>query len=170
MTEYVEPHHVAEGEAARLGATHQLAVELVDLFDGVAVVDGGLEGEQHFADTDAVADEVRRIAADDDALAERVVAKLCGLFDNRRVGVLAGDDLQKVHPARRIKEVQADEAFARVFVQALRDLADRDPGRIRREDRCVLRGSCDLREQALLDVETLDDGLDDEIRLRDGVL
>ena len=164
----VEADHVTEPVAARARAPDRLAVELVDLLDRVAAFDRRGEGQQHLADADPVADEVGGVAAQDHALAEGPVGPLGDVVHDRLVGVLARDDLEQVHPPRRVEEVEAEQALARVLGQALGDVTDRDAGGVGRQDRGRLGRGRDLGEQRLLDVETLDDRLDDDVALTHG--
>jgi hypothetical protein len=166
----VEPDHVAEAVGAGARATHEGAVELIDLFDGEAAGGGGGEGEQHLGDADAVADEVRGVAADDHALAEHAIGEVDELGDHRGIAVRGRDDLEQVHVARRVEEVHAAEATTRGLGQALGDRGDRDAAGVRGEHGVRGRGGGDPGEELLLDVEALDDGLDHEIAGGDGSL
>lgn len=65
--------------------------------------------------------------------------------------------------SRRVEEVRAEEVRAELFGEALGYLPNRDAARVRRDDRAGLAKLLDALEEAPLDVEPLDDGLDDDV-------
>jgi hypothetical protein len=112
---------------------------------------------------DAVADEVRRVLADDDALAERVLAKATHMLEHARRRVLARHELQELHVPDGVEEVHDEEALLEGVAAPLEHLGDAEPGGVRRDDRVRGHDALQLREQRALRLDLLDDGLDDEV-------
>ena len=74
-----------------------------------------------------------------------------------------GNQLQQAHVARRIEEVRAEPEAAEVIGKAFDDLGHRQPAGVGGDDRAGLANRFDLAQQAALDLEVFDDGLDDPI-------
>jgi hypothetical protein len=159
----VDADEVAEAVAGGARAAHERAVQEVDLLDGVVTGGGGGEGQEHLGGADPVADEVGGVAAQDHALAEHAVGEVDELVDEGRVALVRGHDLEQVHVAGRVEEVEADEAGAGGLGQTLGDGADAEAGGVAGEDRVRTGGGGHPGEEGLLDVEALDDRLDHEI-------
>src|SRR3546814_16195658 len=68
---------------------------------------------------DAVGDEARRVVAMNDALAKDAVAENGYLRDRLRPRLLAGDQLQQRHVARRVEEVGDGEVAGEALRPAL---------------------------------------------------
>ena len=65
--------------------------------------------------------------------------------------------------ARRVEEVRAEPVTPEVVAAAFGHRRDRNPGRVRADDRCRASSGVDFLEQRALDVELLDDGLEDPV-------
>ncbi|MGX1117076.1 hypothetical protein RKD37_002439 [Streptomyces ambofaciens] len=83
------------------------------------------------------------------------------------VGLLAADDLQQGEDRDRVEEVEADDPLG--VLELRRHLRDGERGGVRREDGVRGRDRLDLREDLLLDAHLLEDGLDDEVRVREAL-
>ena len=125
--------------------------------------------EKQGINTDAVADEVRRVFRDDDALAEMHTPEMDHTSHEFGVGVRRGDHLEQLEIAGRIEEVRPHEATAERFRASLGDLVDGQPARVRRDDGVLAGGLLDAGHHLPLDVHSLEDGLDNPIGLSDPV-
>ena len=110
--------HRAEGRAA--GPAHGRSGDRVHFFDGVATAGDGLERAHDAVERDVIADEVRRVLRDDDALAQVVIGERADLLDDGGIGVSRRDDLEQPEVARRVEEVRAEPVLAEVVAAALR--------------------------------------------------
>ena len=99
----------------------------------------------------------------DHALAERGGQERLERVEQRRVGLRRGDQLDQVHVARRIEEVDAAEARAQRRGHRRRQRRERQSRRVGREDRVRRDVRRDLLVQVALPVEALGDRLDHEI-------
>jgi hypothetical protein len=142
---------------------HRHAGDVVDVLRGEAVLEHLVDGRHHRVRADAVADEVRRVLADHDALAEHVLAELLDARDRlgRRVG--PGHELEELHVADRVEEVHHEEALLERLAAALQHVAMRRPEVF--EATIVVRGDelLELRRRAPASARALDDRLDDEV-------
>jgi hypothetical protein len=110
-----------------------------------------------------VADEVRRVLGDDDAFAEAVIAELRHALGDRGIGLGGRDHLDQPQVARRVEEMRAEPVRAEVVAAAFRELRDRNPRGVRRDDRARTADGVDLFEQRALDVELFDDRFHDPV-------
>ncbi len=67
------------------GPAHHRTGDGVDLFDAVAAARDGFERAHDAVQRDVVADEVRRVLGDDDALAKMMVGELADGVHDRRI-------------------------------------------------------------------------------------
>ena len=129
------------------------------------VVEHLVDADHHRVRADAVADEVRRVLADDDALAEHVLAEAArSRASVAGVGLGPDDELEELHVADGVEEVHHEEALlerSRCGPSSCRRCAG--PRCSTRRSACAGSDLLELLEERLLDVELLDDGLDDEV-------
>ncbi len=163
----VEAHEVDRPEDGRAGPAQGGADDGVDVLDLHALGKHEVHGVGHVEDADAVGDEVGHVLADDDALAEHVLAEAAHVLDHFLLRLLAGDDLDELHVPRRVEEVDAQEPFLQALAQVRRDLADPDARGVGSHDAVGLHDLLHLREEVLFDFQVLDDGLDDEVHARE---
>ena len=112
----------------------------------------------------AVADEAGIVVGFHRRLVERARAFHDRLGRGIR-GLLAADDLDELHQRHRIHEVHADHAIGALGDGG--DLSDRDRTGVRSQDRARRALGVELREDLLLEVGALADGLDHEIDIED---
>ena len=112
-----------------------------------------------------VTDEVRRVLRDDHAFAEMPIGKRANGVDDGGIGFRRWNHLQEPEVARRIEEVRAQPVPAEIVAAALCQHRDRNPRRVRADDRSRRANGLDACKQLLLDVEPLDDRLDDPVSL-----
>ena len=167
VAERVEPDDVGRAERRALRVADELPREFVDLLDRVVALGGLAERLHHRVDADPVADEVRRVFGDDDALAEVDAGEVRHALDNCRVGVRRRDHLEQLEVARRVEEVGPEEALLEIVRAALGDLVDRQAGGVRRDHGRVARVLLDAGHHVLLDVHPLDDDLDHPVHVGD---
>jgi len=163
MVGRVEAHEVDRPEDGRAGPAQRRADDGVDVLDLQALGEHEVHGVGHVEDADAVGDEVGHVLAQDDALAEHVLAEATHGVDDLLLRLPAGDELHELHVPRRVEEVNAQEPLLEALAQVGRDLADPDARGVGGHDAAGIHGLFHLREEVLLDLEVLDDGLDDEV-------
>ena len=169
MRQHVDAGDVHRAERRAAGTAERGAGDRVDLLDRVLAAGERLERARHAVERDVVADEVRRVLRDDDALAEQVIAETRDGRDDRRIGFRGRDDLEQPQVARRVEEVRAEPVAAEVVGAAFGQRRDRNARRVRADDRSGPALLVDAREQLLLDVEPLDDRFDDPVASGDEI-
>ena len=159
----VQPHEVEQLEGALLGPEDQIARQRVGLGKAAAAVRRRVHdrGQRHGAD--AVGDKARRVLAADRRFAEAVAEQRLDPAQDRLARLLVGDQLDKVHIAHGVEEMDAEEAALPLLAEALRDRGDRDVRGVGADDRVLARVLEDEGGRALLDGEVLRHGLDDQI-------
>ena len=120
---------------------------------------------QHGKRSDAVADEIRSILGDDDALAELVVAEFGERFDHLGARRRSRNNFDEFQIARRIEEMRARPVLLPFLGHSFRDAAHGQAGGIRGDDRAGLANLRDAREQRALDFQIFGDDFDDPVRL-----
>ncbi len=126
-----------------------------------------LEDTHDAVERDVVADEVRRVLRDDDALAEPLIGKLPDGLDDLRQRVGAGNNLEQLQVPGRIEEVCTEPVAAEVLTAPLPEHRDGDAGRVGADDRSLAPQRVYLLEQRPLDVQALDHGLHDPVHVGD---
>ena len=165
MRHRVETHHVRGAEGAGAGAAELLAGQVVDQVIGQAELLGLAHRRQHAGDADAVGDEVRRVLGAHHALAERGGGEGLELVEIARLGGRRRDQLDQLHVARRVEEVDAAEARLQRLGQRLRQRGDRQARGVRRQDRVRRDVRRDLLVERVLPVQALGDRLDHQVAL-----
>ena len=144
---------------------HGRAGDGVDLVDLIVHLHHRVDGGHQAEGPDAVTDEVRRVLAEHDALAEAEAAEVGEEVDDLRQRVRARHQLEQPHVAHRVEEVGDEEVLAEVLGASLGHAGDRQAGGVRGHDRARLADLLDPREDLLLDVEPLHHDLDDPVAL-----
>ena len=165
----VEPDHIRSAEGAARCTAELLAGQVVDHVIGEPEGLGFLDRREHAGDADAVGDEVWRVHRAHDALAQRGGDESFELIEDFGVCRRRVDQLDQRHVARRVEEVDAAEARLDGFGQRLRELRDRQPRGVARDDRVLCHGRRNLFVQRELPVHALGDGLDDQVAAREQV-
>ena len=122
MRHGVEADHVGGAIGRALAAADRRTRERVDLVEAELERGRVVHRREHREDAHAVGDEIRRVLGADHALAERRGEERLEAIEDRRVGVGRGNQLDQAHVARRIEEMDADEALAQFLRQRLREL------------------------------------------------
>ena len=159
----VEADHIAGAIGRALGAADRGTSQRIDHVERQLVGLGVRHRRQHREDADPVGDEIRRVLRAHDALAERRDDEGLERVEERRIGVLLRDQLDQVHVARRVEEVDAAEARPHRRGQRFRQRVDREPRGVGRDDRVRREVRRDLRVEIALPVHALGDRLDDEV-------
>ena len=102
----VDADQIVQAESRRLRATDQRTRQRIDFLDREVVVQRVVDDLRSAHAHEAVADEVRLVFGDHDALAERFGRVFDHELDDCRVGIRVRDDFQQVQVARRIEEVR----------------------------------------------------------------
>ena len=76
VREHVDARDIHRPERRASGTAQRRAGDRIDLFDGVLAAGERIERPRHAVEADVIADEVRRVLGNDDALAEHVIAEL----------------------------------------------------------------------------------------------
>ncbi len=132
------------------------AVDLVGR--GVAVLENA-ERLQVVRPRHVVDDEAGHVGGAGDDLAP-ALRDGGGTVDHRRVGVRAGDHLDELHERGGVEKVHADGALRRA--DRLAERTDRQRGGVGRDDRVCGQRRHRALEHALLRIEVLEDGLDQQ--------
>ncbi len=119
-------------------------------------------------EADAVAREAGRVGRADHDAAEHLVRVRVDELDERRIGLLACDELGPDDHVRWVEEVQPEEVLAEGVAAALGERVDRQAARDGGDDRVGAAELVDALEHLALQLEVLGEGLEDDVRLRDG--
>ena len=133
-----------------------------------AVLLGELRRLVQQLEADAVAREARGVGGADHDPAEPFLRVHLDELDERRVGLLACDELGPDDDVRWIEEVQTEEVLPKRIGPALSERVDRKAARDAGDDRIRACAPCRRARKSALDLEVLGDGLEDEVGLRDG--
>ena len=164
---HVDADDVVEAEGAGLGAAQQRPGQRIDGLYAVAVLDGEFHDVALQEADHAVGDKVRRVLADDDALAQHILGKVLHAVDDCPIGVGRGDDLEQVQVARRVEEVRAEEARLELRRAPLGDDIDRDAGGVAADDGIRAGDLLDALHELLLRLRALHDYLDHPVAATD---
>src|SRR5215216_3074026 len=96
---------------------------------------------------EAVRNESRNVACDDDPFAEEALAEGSHTRDDVRARALGGDELEQVQIPRWIEEVRSEEPSPKRVGPRFDERADRNGRRIRRHDRRRFDDRLELLEQ-----------------------
>ena len=159
----VQTDHVSSAVGGTLRAADQRAGQAVDFVEAKAellrVVHDG-EDREH---PDAVGNEVRCIQRTNDALAQTRHHPRLKVVQHSGIGVARGDQLDQVHVARRVEEMDAAEVRAQVRRQAFGQAVDRQARGVGSDDRIRRDERSDLAIEVVLPLHLLGDGLDDQV-------
>ena len=163
--EHVDADEVRGTERRALRPPEQRTGERVHFLHGVPVLEHRPDGLHHAEDADAVGDEVGRVACDHDALAQHGLAELPRRLEHARIRAGVGNELEQVEVARRIEEVHAQKTRPQRLGHRVGHGRHRETGRVGGDDGALAQVRRDALEEGGLDVESLDDGLDDEVHV-----
>ena len=110
MGQGVDAHHVGGAEGAAAGPAQLLAGQVIDQVIAQAVVLGLLDRAQHAGNANAVGHEVGRVLGPHHPLAQAAGDKGFQLVQHGRIGAGRRDQLNQLHVARRVEEVDATKA------------------------------------------------------------
>ncbi len=163
----IEADDIDEAEAGTLGQADQGAGEGIDLFDGVAAFLGELRDFGAEETADAIADEVGRVLAADDTLAEVEIAEGGDPIEDLGAGLGAGDDFRHMKVAGRIEEMGAEEMAAEFGFEAFGDLGEGDAAGIGGDDGAGRAQGGDAAPERAFDFEIFGDGFEDPLAASD---
>ncbi len=163
MEEGIKSDHIRGAEAGALRVAHRLARDGVDVFGLKAHLDHRVHRVEHGVAADAVAHEVRRILAHDDALAELLLRAGDDAVEHFGGGRFTDDELEELHVPDGVKEVHHEEALLKRLAPTFEHILDAEARGIRRDDGRVGAGLFELVEEVSLDLQVLDDGFDHEV-------
>jgi len=159
----VQAHHVRGAEGGRRSTTQLLAGQVVnDVIAQTRTLDFA-EGQQHAGHAHAVGDEVGGVVRTQNVLAHGGGAEGFQLVDHHGVGVFGGDQLQQRHVARRVEEVDAQEARTQLLGQHIGHGRDGQTGGVGGQDGGVVDEGSDLLVQIFLPVQTFGDRFNDQV-------
>ena len=160
MDQRVQTDEVAQPQGGAAGPAQDRAGNGIDLFHGEAAGLHPPQGIHDREEAEAVGDEVRRIPAGDDTLAEAALQEGGQFLDPGGIGVGTRDHLDELHVPRGVEEVNPEEAPLKLLRESLGEGGDRQAGGIGRQDRRGPQVPLHLLEEGALDLQVLDHGLD----------
>ncbi len=163
MREHVQAHKIEGAKRRRLGPAGRRAVDLVHFLDRIAVVEHRANGDQRAECADAISNKVWPILGDDHTFAQTLVEKTKHRTRDFGFGPLGANQLDQMHVARRIKEVQPQKVRAKIFRASFGKLLERNSAGVRSNDCAGPAMLFNLFVKLALDCQILDDGFDDQI-------
>ena len=163
VREHVEADHVQRAERRALGTAEIAPGQRIHGIEAEVERLGVMLGGEHREYADAVGDEVGRVLGAHHALAQRGDEEFFQLIEQQRIGAGARDQLDQVHVARRVEEVDAAEAVAQVFREGCGERVDRQAGGVGRKDGLRAEVRRDLAVQVGFPVDALGDRLDHQV-------
>ena len=165
MREHVEPDHIQRAEGGALGTSQVTPGERIHGVEAEVERCRMMLGGEHGEHADAVGDEVGRVLCPHHTFAQRGDEESLQLVEQRRFGCSAGNQLDQVHIARRVEEMDAAKTMAQILGERLRQLIDRQTGCVAGEDRMGADIGRHFAVQIGFPVHALGDGFDDQIAL-----
>ena len=162
----VEADDVGGAIGRALRAPDQRAGQCIDHVEAQAEALGVRHRRQHREHADAIGDEVGRVLGAHHALAERGDQEGFELIEQRRRGILLRDQLDQMHVARRVEEMDAAKARPQRRGTGFGERVDRQARGIAGEDRLCPDVRRHLFVQRLLPVHALGDRLDHQVAAR----
>ena len=120
VCQHVDARNIHRPEGRALGTSDRRSRDRIDLLDGEVAGRKRPEDLRHPEEPDAVADEVRRVFRNDDALPEPEVGELGHRREHARIGVGRRDELEKPEVAWWIEEVRAEPMTTKCLGPSLR--------------------------------------------------
>ena len=165
VSQNVEADEIGEAKRRHLRPADSGSRQRVHFFDAEVHLLHQAHDVERGECSNAIGDEVRRVFGMDHALAQVEIAEVRDGLHRGGIGVGRGDQLQQAHVARRIEEVRAEPEAAKVIGKAFDDLGHRQAAGVGGNDGAGLANGFDLAQQAALDLQVFDDGLDDPIHV-----
>ena len=163
MGQHVDAGDIHRAKRRAAGPAERRTRDGIHFFDGVLAARNRIERPGHAIERDVIADEVRRVLGDDDALAEMMVGEIPNGLDDCRLGLRRRDQLEQAQVARRVEEMRAEPVTPEIFTTAFRKQCDGYARGVRADNRPWSSRLVHSREELLLDVETLDDCFHDPV-------
>ena len=157
---HVHPRNVGGAEGRALRPAEGGAGEGVHLLDREIEVHHRPKGRAEAEGPDAVGDEVGRVLAAHDPLAEDAVGEGLEGREHLLVGFRPRDRLEELQVARRVEEVRAEEAPADLDREVRRHLRDAEARGVARHEGGLPDERGHPREELLLDRQVLDHRLE----------
>ena len=165
VAQNVEADEIGEAKCRHLRPAHGRSRQRVHFLDAEVHLLHQAHDVERGERTDAVGDEIRCVFRMHHALAHVEIAEVRNRFHRRRIGVGRRDQFQQPHVARRIEEVRAEPRATEIIWKAFDDFGDGQTAGVGRDDGARFANGFDLAQQAALDFQILDDGLDDPIHI-----
>ena len=159
----IEPHHISGAKRRAFWTPNQGTGQRIDGVETDGQTLGVINRRQHGKYADAVGDEVGRVLGADHALAERGHQKFFEIIEDARLGVLACDQLDQMHVARRIEKMHAAKTVAQPFGKRLRQRIDRQSRRVAGKDRVLAQMRRDFFVEIGLPIHALGNRLDHDV-------
>ncbi len=109
MNQGIVAHQITRSENCAARPRSRRAPDGIDLLDGHPQFGHVMHGVKHGKHADPVTDEVRRILAKDDSLAEADTTEFSHGGEHRGIGFRTWNELQETHVARRVEEMGDQE-------------------------------------------------------------
>ncbi len=134
MRQGIEANNVGGTVGRTLRPADDRAGQRVHYIETQTEAFGVMDNGQDRENTDAVGHEIRRVFGTHDAFAETGDQPRFQVVEQFRRGRLGGDQLDQMHVARRVEEVDAAELRAQRLGQTFGQAVDRQAGSIRGDD------------------------------------
>ena len=165
VSQNIQAHQIDGAEGGRSRPSHSLPGQRVHIFNAQIHLLHQPHDVQHRKRSDAIADEVRRVFGENNALAEMNVAEVGNRVDGRAVGVGRRNEFQQPHVPRRIKEVCPKPRTAKIVGESFGNFPHGQPAGVGRNNGPGLADSFYLPQQSPLEIEVLDYRLDDPVHV-----
>jgi len=165
VSQDVEADEIGQAECRHLRPADRSSGQCVHFLDAKVHLLHQAHDVQRGERPDAISNEVRRVLCVDHAFAHVEIAEVRDGLHRCWIGVGRRDKFQQPHVARRIEEVRSKPIAAEVVGKTLDDLGHRQAAGVRRNDGAGLADCLNLAQQAALDLQILDDGLDDPVHV-----
>ena len=169
VAEDVHAGEIERSESRALRTSERRPGNRINLFRRVLARGHLLEDSQHAVKRDVVADEVRRVLRDHDALPEPAIGEVNDRLHDCRQRVRPWNDFEQLQVARRIEEMRAEPVTTEILAPSFGQRRDRNAGRVGADHRARAPLGIDLLEERAFHVQPLHDRLDDPVRFRDAL-
>ncbi len=140
----IQAHNIEQAEASAVRQADERAGDQVGFLHRVLAFDDDLLHCRAEEAADAVGDEVRRVLARHDTLAQTLIAEVRDELEHFLRGIRQRNQLHQVHVARGIEKMRSQEVLPEAGRKSLRDLNQGNAAGVGRDDRVRLPQLLDL--------------------------
>ena len=159
MVSGIETDEIHRSEDGRAGMSEGFADDGIHFINFQLLFHHQLDDIAQIKHTDAVADKIRAVLTNNNALAQGLFAEFHHEINNFFIRVRTGDDFHEFHVAGRIEEMGSQETFFQTGAEFSVDVFNGNTGGIRRNDTGRFDDFFHFGKKFLLDFEVLHDNL-----------